>query len=241
MITLLYGAAAVFAFWWLSKQFAKANPSAVARGLKTGGGILAIGAAVVLGVRGRMDMAIVLGMLGTSLLGWKAFGGLPGIPNFGRGKAPAPGSVSRVRSAMIEMELDHDTGDMSGSVLAGTFAGRRLGDLDQTALSQLYRDCAAADPEGVRLLEAYLDRRFAGWREHAQAYRDPGSDARPRPGVMTEQEAYEILGLQPGAAPDEIRGAHRSLMKKLHPDQGGSTYLAARVNEAKEVLLGRHR
>jgi hypothetical protein len=240
MMTLFYGAAAAFAFWWLSKQFAKANPTAVARGVKTAGGILALAAAVVLGLRGSIAMALMLAMVGASLLGWSG-SGFPGLRNLGRGQAPAAGSVSRVRTAMIEMELDHDTGEMNGSVLAGSFAGRRLAALDETALSQLYRDCVASDPEGVRLLEAYLDRRFAGWREHAQAHRDAGGDVRPRPGAMTQQEAYEVLGLQPGASADEVRGAHRSLMKKLHPDQGGSTYLAARVNQAKEVLLGRHR
>jgi DnaJ-domain-containing protein 1 len=142
---------------------------------------------------------------------------------------------------MIEMELDHDTGDMNGTVLAGPNAGRALNDLAEDALRALYAECRQADPDGARLLEAYLDRRFPRWREDAQAHEDAGPGTRPHSGAMTEEEAYQILGLQPGASPDEVRRAHRTLMKKLHPDQGGSTYLAARVNQAKEVLLTRHR
>ena len=96
------------------------------------------------------------------------------------------------------------------------------------------------DEESRALLMAYLDRRDAGWREHAQ-----GDTAAGRPatssGKMSEQEAYQILGLEPGASADAIAGAHRTLMKKFHPDQGGTTYLAARINEAKEILLRRHR
>jgi hypothetical protein len=243
MVTLMYGAAAVFAVWWLSKVFARSNTAALARALKVAGGVLALGAAGVLGLRGRIDMALLLASLAAWLLGWSVFRmpGLGALPGFGPRAAPSPGRVSRVRSAMIEMELDHDTGTMGGTVLAGPFAGRRLDDLDEAALKALYEACRASDPEGLRLLEAYLDRRFAGWREDAQADPHPGARGVAQTGAMTEQEAYQILGLEPGAPADEIGRAHRSLMKKLHPDQGGSTYLAARVNQAKEVLLARRR
>ncbi len=237
MVTLMYGAAAVFAVWWLSKVFARANTTAIARGVKVVGGVLALGAAALLGLRGRLDMALLLASLAAWLLGWSVFR----LPGFGRSATPSPGRISRVRSAMIEMELDHDTGAMDGAVLAGAFAGRRLNQLDEAALKHLYEACRASDPDGVRLLEAYLDRRFAGWREDAQAHGHARSGGEAQAGAMSEQEAYQILGLQPGADADEIRRAHRSLMKKLHPDQGGSTYLATRVNQAKEVLLARHR
>jgi hypothetical protein len=237
MITLLYGAAAVAAVWWVSRLFASANPALMAKRMKLIGGALALLAAGVMLLRGRIDMAFMLGGLAAWLFGWSGLR----MPGFGGRAAPRPGSVSRVRSPMIEMELDHDTGDMSGTVLAGAFAGRALKDLDEAALRQLHAECSRSDADGVRLLEAYLDRRLAGWREHAEAHADAGPRARAQAGAMTEEEAYQILGLQPGADADEVRRAHRTLMMKLHPDQGGTTYLAARINEAKDVLLSRHR
>jgi hypothetical protein len=234
---LLYGIAAVAVLWWLSNKFAAANTVAMARALKIVGGILALGGAAVLGLRGRIDMALLLGGVAAWLLGWNGLR----LPGWLQRAQRTPGSTSRVRSAMIEMELDHDTGAMDGSVLAGGLMGRRLSELDEQNLLRLYKECSAVDPDGVRLLEAYLDRRFPLWREDAESNGHAGTGAQPQSGAMTEEEAYQVLGLQPGASLDEVRQAHRTLMKKLHPDQGGSTYLAARVNQAKEILLGRHR
>lgn len=236
MITLLYGLAAVGLVWWLSKTFAQGNPAGMAKGLKLAGGVASLAGAGLMLFRGRIDMAFLLGGVAAWLFGWSSFG----FRGFGRRTAKAPGAVSRVRSAMIEMELDHDSGDMNGTVLAGSFAGRILGDMPEDALRLLHAECVRSDADAVRLLEAYFDRRFPRWREDAHGDAHPRG-ARPQSGAMTEEEAYQILGLQPGAGAEEVRRAHRALMMKLHPDQGGSTYLAARVNQAKEILLDRHR
>ncbi len=137
------------------------------------------------------------------------------------------------------MELDHDSGTMRGRVLAGRHAGVAL---DALALPALLDLLGEVDSDSRDLLAAHLDRREPGWREHAQRDAAAGGGARPASGgKMTEEEAYQVLGLQPGASADDISRSHRSLMKKLHPDQGGSTYLAARVNEAKDTLLRTHR
>jgi hypothetical protein len=237
MTTLIYGVAVLAVLWWVSRFFAGANPAVMAKRMKQVGGVSALVVAVIFAARGRFDMAFFLGGLAAWLLGWSGIG----LPGWKSRTAKSPGSVSRVRSAVIEMELDHDTGEMNGAVLAGAFTGRSLNELDEAALRQIYEECRRGDPDGVRLLEAYLDRRFAGWREHAQRDDDAGPRGGAQPGPMTEQEAYQILGLQPGASAEEVRRAHRTLMLKLHPDHGGTTYLAARINEAKDVLLNRHR
>jgi hypothetical protein len=235
MVTLLYGIAAVAAVWWVSQLFARGNPAVLARTFKLTGGAVALAGAGLMLFRGRIDMAFLLGSVAAWLFGWSGFA------SWKRRTAKRPGAVSRVRSAMIEMELDHDTGAMNGTVLAGSLAGRSLNELAEEPLRRLYEECARADADGVRLLEAYLDRRFPGWREDGDRDAHAGAGARPQTGAMTEQEAYQVLGLEPGASPDDVRRAHRTLMKKLHPDQGGSTYLAARVNQAKEILVDRHR
>lgn len=151
----------------------------------------------------------------------------------------APGGQSYVRSAALEMELDLDTGQMNGLVLAGSFEGSELEALDEADLMQL-RNELAGDPESLGLLESYLDRRMPDWRAGPDMDEDPGLGAAPSAGAMTQKEAYEILGLAPGASEAEIREAHRRLMKRMHPDAGGTAFLAGRINEAKDVLLRRH-
>jgi hypothetical protein len=138
---------------------------------------------------------------------------------------------------MVEMRLDHGSGAMSGTVLAGVHAGKAVEGLSRPELLALRQELLRDDPDGAALLEAYLDRRFAGWGETDQGQRQRRGGAGD--GAMTSGEAYEVLGLPEGAGAAEIIRAHRALMKKLHPDHGGSTALAARVNQAKDVLMQR--
>jgi hypothetical protein len=232
---LLIALAILFVAWQALRLFARTPPAVLAQLIRNAGGVSAMGAGVFFLMRGSLPLAAAAGALGAYLLGLANFSG--GFRNAG-----SPGPTSRVRSAMIEMELDHATGALRGTILAGTDEGRSLDSLARPACEALYQQCLSDDPDGARLLEPYLDRRFPGWREAGQREGDPGRSyaRRRRDAAMSEDEAYEVLGLRKGATREDVSRAHRSLMKKLHPDQGGSTDLAARVNEAKDVLMRRH-
>src|SRR5215467_16281502 len=233
MPTLLLGVLVLLLILWAMNAFARADPRTVVRFAKVSGGTAALAGAATLAATGRVGLAVPLGIAGLTLLGlW------PGMSAFGR-RARSGGQTSRVRSAFLEMELDHDTGAMRGRILAGRHEGAMLDALDVATLTGFLPEI---DEESRALLMAYLDRREPRWREHAQGDAATGADRRTwSGGKMTEEEACQILGVEPGASAEDIGRAHRALMKKLHPDQGGSTYLAARVNEAKDVLLRRHR
>ena len=234
-MAFIFGLVLLALLLWALHAFTQVKPQTAAVVLKTGGGLGALAVAGLLGARGRLDIAIPLGLTGLGLLGWLPWS----IPGLGARMRKSAGQVSRVRSAFVEMELDHDTGKMRGRILAGRHEGAALDALDVATLAGCLPDI---DEESRSLLMAYLDRREPLWRENAQAGATAGSSRGGwSTGKMTEEEAYQILGVQPGASARDIGLAHRSLMKKLHPDQGGSTYLAARVNEAKDVLLRRHR
>ncbi len=233
MPTLIFGVLILVIALWALGVVSKIDPKLGARVLKAGGGLIALGLGVFLGLRGEIGIAIPIGAMGLGLLGWLPFG----PAGFSARTQKSSGKGSRVRTAFFEMELDHDTGAMHGRVIAGPHQGAALEALDVKTLVGMLN---GIDEESRALLAAYLDRRDAGWSEYAQGDAAAGRPAASS-GKMSEQEAYQILGLEAGASADDISHAHRSLMKKFHPDQGGSTYLAARINEAKEILLRSHR
>jgi hypothetical protein len=230
---LFFGIVVLVLALWALNVISKIDPKLGARVLKAGGGIVSIAFAAFLFTRGELVVALPLGAFGLGLLGWLPFG----PAGFSQRVNKTGGGTSHVRSAYLEMELDHDSGAMRGRVLAGRYQGTTLDRLDVKTLAGLLGEI---DDESRALLMAYLDRRESRWREHAQGDAAAGRAAASS-GKMSEQEAYQILGLEPGANADAIARAHRTLMKKFHPDQGGTTYLAARINEAKEILLRRHR
>ncbi len=177
------------------------------------------GAAGLLALR-QFALAVPLAMIGYTL--WSR-----ATPR----QTPSPGQVSEVSSAGLRMRLDHETGEMDGEALHGPFAGRRLSELDGDDLRALLQLLEAeGDAEGVSLLSAFLQRRGDS------AAPPPDDEARPAEGGMSREEAYRVLGLQPGAGPEEIQAAHKRLIRKVHPDLGGSDALAAMINAAKHTL-----
>jgi hypothetical protein len=229
------GVAALGFLLFVIRAFVGTDPRALVRGLRYTVGSVLIGAGGVLVLAERWGLALPLIAAGVSAIAVGRIGPI----DLGGARRSA-GSASSVTSAYLDMRLDHDTGEMAGTVRAGAFAGRYLEDLDQATLLKL-REEIAGDGESLALLEAYLDRRVAGWREHVEGDAAAGPRGAANTGAMTDQEAYKVLGLSPGADEAEIRAAHRRLMMRMHPDQGGSTFLAAKINEAKDRLLGKHR
>ncbi len=233
MAYLFAGIAVLVVLLLLARAFVAADPRSLVRALRyiVGIGMMVFGGALVLGRRWELGIpliaagfsAVALGRIGPIDLG---------------GTTKSPGSKSKVRSTYLDMELDHDTGAMSGRVKGGSYEGRQLDDLEEDDLRRLYRE-VGIDSESLSLLEAYLDRRFPGWREDFEGDPAAGAGGASNAGPMTDEEAYQILGLAPGASEAEIRTAHRNLMKRVHPDQGGSTFLASKINEAKDRLLGK--
>lgn len=227
----LLGLAALLLVLLALRGFTRANVKVMARQIRIVTGIAAIAAAAALTLRGLLTWAGPVAAFGL----WLLFGGSD-APLRG-GATKSPGQTSRVVTDHLEMELDHDTRAMRGRVIKGRFASREIDSMSPAELAMLWQDCRFADTQSAQIVEAYLDSMHPSWREDmARA----GAEPSPSSGAsMTRDEAYKVLGLRPDASEDDIRRAHRELMLKLHPDRGGSGYLAAKINLAKDVLLAR--
>jgi DnaJ domain len=218
------------------RAYASADPHKLATAAKrTALGSAALGAVLLLlrvPLLGLMFLAV--GAALPLALRWNAL-----WPDFRAASAWSRGRTSRISTKYLTMELNHDSGVIEGRVLAGRHRDRRLAELTFEQLLEVREDCQADDAESVTLLDAYLDR-FHGddWRARQAGGQSSGNATRPAAAAMTREEAYDVLGLAPGASDAEVRDAHHRLMIKLHPDHGGSDYLAAKINQARDLLLG---
>lgn len=243
---LLLGVVALLALYILARLFVTVQPAQLMSALRLFVMVASGGLGLFFAATGRISWAIPAFAV---FAGAAARAG--GLWRWGGGGGGSSDGRSSVDTAFLRMILDHGSGAMDGTVLKGAFQGRALSALSIEALLALLEECRVEDPPSARVLEAYLDRIEPTWRERADeagatAGAGPGGQRRsggsgpPPPGRnrMSRQEALELLDLQSGATPEQIKEAHRRLMNKNHPDKGGSTYLAAKINEAKEVLLG---
>lgn len=229
MIWFALGGGALLLLLALAWGFANARVETLKTVLAwTAGGFAAV-IAVVLLASGRGAQAFwAVALLGPLLWRWLRAAGA--ARTFRRGGHATPGQSSTVETATLAMTLDHDTGRMAGRVRRGVHAGRDLAELTLSELVALRAECARDDAESVPLLESWLDHGYPDWRDVITP--DPAA------GPMTRADALEILGLAEGATAAQIKAAHRRLMAVAHPDRGGSDWLAARLNQARDMLLG---
>lgn len=238
----ILGVVLLAALLLLARSFTRATPAQLAQGLRAFLAAFSMLAGTGLLFAGRVGLALIT--LGAAVMAVRAMkrapGGFGGA--FGGWSKDEGPRTSTVTTDTLSMTLNRDSGDLEGEVLSGDFAGRSLDSLGRSDLLALLAWCEREDPRSVALLETYLDRRDPDWRKAAGETAAGGErPAGGASGAMDETTALSILGLQKGAGPDEIKAAHRRLMTRLHPDHGGSSYLAAQLNQAKDCLLRRSR
>jgi hypothetical protein len=226
------GLAALVLIWVLLRGFLAMDPARLVQ----------VGGTAAVGLGGGLSLLVlVMGIVERSpvflLLGLGGFAGLWQVLRRQRqSRAMEAPRMSAVETDYLSMRLEHDSGIMSGTVRKGPFQGRHLSELTREQLIELWRACRVEDSEAAALMEAYLDRLAPGWRERAESA--SGEPPGPRSTAMTRDEACAVLGIDSDASAAEVNEAHHRLMKAVHPDHGGSTYLAAKLNEARDVLLG---
>jgi DnaJ-like protein len=231
MQNFILALAIVFGGWWLLRKLGTTQPAKIRTLMRMAAGSAMVALAGFLALRGAMPVAVPLFVLGLGFLGQPAM-----FPDGFPWKPKTPGQRSRVSTSLLAMELEHDSGRMDGTVLAGPLKGKQLSALNEAELRSLHRLCGNAADQSLSLFEAWLDRSKPEWRRDWRKAAGGGAAA-PGGSAMSRDEAFAVLGLKPGAGAGDIRAAHRRLMKEFHPDRGGSDYLAAKINQAKDVLL----
>jgi len=227
VIYLFGGMAVLAAGLILFRTLANMDPARLARFVRWVGIGVLVAAGIFLLTREAVFPALMA-------LGFAAFLRYQAIHGWrlasGGGAKPSSGQTSKVSTPYLDMTLDHATGETSGLVLQGRFKGSRLSEMTVDDLLALLAELRVEDSDGAQLLDAYLA------RVHPDADHQP--PPRSHSSGMSVEEALDILGLEAGATEDEIKDAHRRLMQQLHPDRGGTDYLAAKINAARDALLG---
>ncbi len=244
MAYFLLGLFSLGALLLLAHWYSRASTHDLAQGARTFLAVFSGLASTGLLFTGRFGLAFIT--IVATIMAIRAIRrGARGADPLDGGRGPGAEPVE-VETSLLRMRLDRESGDVNGAVKTGRFAGRELGSLERHDLLDLLAEAQRVDSQSSSLLEAYLDRRFPDWREPAEDDARSGADwrggqhqAKTAGDGMDEAEALQILGLEPGAPPEEIRRAHRRLMAKLHPDTGGSNFLAMQINQAKDLLLGK--
>jgi hypothetical protein len=187
--------------------------------------LVAAGAALLPFVRRALGLLRVVPLINQLFPGWQQRyqGQRPG-------SAQSGSDYATTETAHLRMSLHHPSGHIDGEVLSGAHQGRLLSELSQAEIVGMHG--TFDDQDSKRLLETYLNRTWPDWRTANSGTGAPAADS-----AMNRQRALEVLGLDEMASEQDIIDAHRRLMQKLHPDRGGSNYLAATLNEAKTTLL----
>jgi hypothetical protein len=245
MGALILGALALLLMLVLLRGFGGADPRLLVRSLRFFAAGLLLLAAIGFAFFDRVGLAMLAGSFAWAMftggqvwhIGWPRGFSHPGGTSGPQGKSAGTTCVS---TEWVEMTLDHNSGAMSGRVLKGKYSGKGLHALSLNDSVLFYLEASSGDTETGNLLATYLDRRFGSdWRPQAESANRSSSQTHTRPDSgMSRSEAFAVLGLKPEADDDAILAAHRKLILKNHPDVGGSSEAAARINEAKDVLLG---
>ncbi len=221
----IIGGAVLLALMIGGQALANAKPSTVLRAIRLAALIALGGGALFFGLTGRLQIA--------SGLAFAALFFLRNKPLFS-GSQPSSGQTSTVKTDWLEAELDHDTGNMDALVIRGIFSGKKLSSLELDELETLLEELTI-DQQSHAIVQAYMERNHSG--DDTGPQHESSNKSSNTSGVMSKAEAYEILELKPGATLSEIKTAHKNMMKKFHPDHNGSTYMAAKINQARDLLI----